>query len=132
MGWVNVLLVDKSIQVFSVQTGEVVDEVELDEVGFVSGEPPCYHLLTVDSSRVRIHYTAWSWMTLNQNSILSGTIQTHTEPRIEQLAIVSSNFLADIQTLLMYNGMVTIWLQGIGLERWWLLVSTVRYPMGDI
>ena len=37
------LLVDKSIQVFSVQTGEVVDEVELDEVGFVSGEPPCYH-----------------------------------------------------------------------------------------
>ena len=51
------LPVDKSIRAFSVQTGEVVGEVGLeDELEFEGGEWPCYDPLVVDGSRVWVHF----------------------------------------------------------------------------
>ena len=51
------LLIDKSIQVFSVLTGEVINEVWLEgDIGLGRGGWPCYDPLTVDGLRVWVHF----------------------------------------------------------------------------
>ena len=86
------LLIDKSIQAWSVQTGEVIGEVGLEgDIGLEGRGQLCYDPLTIDGSRVWVHFKdsptqGWEFGTSGSAPILLSNVlpdSSHLELNIK-------------------------------------------------